>query len=159
MALSLEEYGLKGAPAMNTLANQNGEPPSDDDDASPTRPKAFAIRLNGELDKRGWPPKGQGRQSKLGTFVGVSAKGARRWLEGEGLPSPDKMDLLVEKLGCSYEYLARGGGSSPEPQASHGTFLADGVDVMWLDLLHFIAEVKGGKIIFPKARVSLRLVK
>lgn len=76
----------------------------------PSHKNLFARRLNLLLDKRGFAPKGEGRQSKLATLIGVSPKGARRWLEGEGLPSPEKLNVLVEKLACNYEWLARGRG-------------------------------------------------
>lgn len=69
---------------------------------------AFANRLNEALDAIGFPAKGRGRQVELARLMDVSQKGARKWLEGEGLPTTDKQIALAALCRRSFEWLATG---------------------------------------------------
>lgn len=72
--------------------------------------RAFAARLNEALDDIGFPGKGAGRQSALGTKMRVSQKGARKWLEGESMPATTRGMELAKWLNVNFEWLmtARG---------------------------------------------------
>lgn len=48
---------------------------------------AFAARLNEICDDQKIPPKGHARQTTLAKVFGLTQKGVRKWLEGEGYPS------------------------------------------------------------------------
>jgi hypothetical protein len=58
----------------------------------------FSQRLNAVLDYIGFPPKGKARQSELGKLFDVGQKGARKWLECEGMPRQSRHQLFIEKL-------------------------------------------------------------
>ncbi len=47
---------------------------------------AFAARLNEVCDDQQIPPKGHARQTTLAKIFGLTQKGVRKWLEGEGHP-------------------------------------------------------------------------
>ncbi|MFD1557057.1 helix-turn-helix domain-containing protein [Paraburkholderia silviterrae] len=72
--------------------------------------QAFAARLNEALDDIAFPPKGKGRQQALGDRMGVSQKGARKWLEGESKPEQSKVLKLSSWLQVNFEWLATGNG-------------------------------------------------
>lgn len=70
----------------------------------------FSKRLNQALDNIGYPPKGSGRQVQLAKDFSVSQKGARKWLEGESMPSMTRLSELASRLGVSTEWLMSGRG-------------------------------------------------
>ncbi|MHB8224388.1 hypothetical protein [Acidithiobacillus sp.] len=72
--------------------------------------REFSERLNAALDAIGFPSKGKGRQDDLGKAMGVTQKGARKWLEGEALPAEENREKLVQLCRVSYEWLFRGQG-------------------------------------------------
>lgn len=74
------------------------------------RKQAFADRLNEALDAEEFPPKGAGRQTALGKLMGISQNGARKWLEGDGMPTQANMFELCDKLSVSTEWLQTGRG-------------------------------------------------
>lgn len=71
---------------------------------------AFSSRLNELLDARDFPPKQRGRQVALAKVVGLSQKGVRKWLEGEGMPELVRIIELAVKFQCHVEWLAAGRG-------------------------------------------------
>jgi SOS-response transcriptional repressor LexA len=73
----------------------------------------FAVRLNTALDAAGVSPKGQGRQLELARAMGISARGARRWLEGEAYPAIDKLPDLATRYGTTVDWLLAGHGDAP----------------------------------------------
>lgn len=89
----------------------------------------FSDRLNHVLDLAGIPPKGKGRQGVLSKMFGVSDKGARKWIEGEAIPSvARKLPEIVEKLrsmgvkGVTIEWLLSGSASHlPTPSGDSST--------------------------------------
>ena len=72
--------------------------------------RAFAKRLNDICDAMDVPPKGKNRQAELARIMGVSQKGARKWLEGEGLPTLEKCIALARWAGVGTEWLLTGRG-------------------------------------------------
>lgn len=72
--------------------------------------QAFAARLNEICDDKNVPPKGKARQTKVSAEFGVSQKGARKWLEGEGYPSTDKAIQIAKWAGVHFEWLMTGRG-------------------------------------------------
>lgn len=75
---------------------------------------AFSRRLNQALDAAGIPPKSKGRQGLVGEMFGVSQKGARKWLEGEAIPSMRRIPQIADTLGISAEWLLTGRRSSSD---------------------------------------------
>lgn len=73
--------------------------------------KGFSDRLNTLCDGNGIPPKGKARQTKLAKLFGVSQKGARKWLEGEGYPSTEKGIEIARWANVSYDWLMTGRGA------------------------------------------------
>jgi phage repressor protein C with HTH and peptisase S24 domain len=72
--------------------------------------REFSKRLNEALDAIGFPPKGKGRQLALGRAMKISQKGARKWLEGEALPTEANRRKLVDLCKANYEWLFAGRG-------------------------------------------------
>lgn len=70
----------------------------------------FAERLNELLDDAGVPRKFDGRQGTLGKMFNVSQKGARKWLEGEGLPKLETCIEIAKRFGVYTEWLMSGRG-------------------------------------------------
>ncbi|ENH6337831.1 helix-turn-helix transcriptional regulator [Burkholderia vietnamiensis] len=70
--------------------------------------QAFSDRLNLVLDEEGLPPKGSGRQNQLAKDWGLSQKGVRKWLEGEGVPETTRLIEMAKRYGVSFEWLATG---------------------------------------------------
>ncbi|WP_414446838.1 helix-turn-helix domain-containing protein [Burkholderia sp. 22PA0099] len=70
--------------------------------------QAFSDRLNLVLDDAGYPPKGSGRQNQLAKDWGLSQKGVRKWLEGEGVPETTRLVEMSKRYGVSFEWLATG---------------------------------------------------
>lgn len=71
---------------------------------------SFAGRLNELCDDHGLPPKGKGRQVDVARMFDVSQKGARKWLEGEGLPTLEKTIEIAQRFGVQTEWLLTGRG-------------------------------------------------
>ncbi|MBU2750815.1 helix-turn-helix transcriptional regulator [Acidithiobacillus thiooxidans] len=71
---------------------------------------AFAERLNESLDAIGFTARGEGRQTALGNFMGLTQKAARKWLVGEGYPGEDSRNKLAELCRVRYEWLMTGNG-------------------------------------------------
>jgi phage repressor protein C with HTH and peptisase S24 domain len=72
--------------------------------------KAFADRLNSSLDAIHFAASGEGRQDALAKYMGVSQKGARKWLVGESYPVEDKRNRLAALCKVRYEWLMTGNG-------------------------------------------------
>ena len=67
--------------------------------------REFSQRLNKALDEHGIPTKGHGRQQQTAKLFGVSQKGARRWLEGIGLPRARMWNQVAQTLHVRMEWL------------------------------------------------------
>lgn len=86
--------------------------------------QTFADRLNEALDEFGVPSKFEGRQVIVGRMFGVTQKGARKWLEGEGLPTLEKSIQIAKHLGVHVEWLLTGRGPKRITGDSHIDFVA-----------------------------------
>jgi len=80
----------------------------------------FSARLNEALDAIGFPQKGKGRQLALGKAMKISQKGARKWLEGEALPTEANRGKLIELCKVNYEWLFAGRGPQTGDSAHVG---------------------------------------
>jgi len=106
--------------------------------------QAFSDRLNQVLDDQGYPPKGSGRQNRLAKDWGLSQKGVRKWLEGEGVPETTRLIEMAKRYQVSFEWLATGRSNRELSHRSTGTGDA------------------GGRLLFidsgvtPKLRMKLR---
>lgn len=101
------------------LAEVVGETPSFDqkrftiqntDEISENK-QAFSNRLNAILDLDHIPEKGKGRQGSLAKIFDVSDKGARKWIEGESIPSLERLIDIVKEFkdtGVTIEWLLTG---------------------------------------------------
>lgn len=70
----------------------------------------FAERLNSCLDKEGFPPKNKGRIQLLAEMVGLSHRGASKWINGESTPPSKKYPILAQKLKVNEQWLRTGEG-------------------------------------------------
>lgn len=88
----------------------------------------FARRLNEALDRMDFPAKGKGRQLALAKALGVTQKGARKWLEGEGMPEISRISLLAKFANVPFEWLATGRGpqtvTAAPVSAAHAALLS-----------------------------------
>lgn len=82
--------------------------------------KEFASRLNELLDARDFAPKGQGRQVQLAEMFGLTQKGVRKWVEGEGMPKTTQMMRIARDFRCNFEWLALGSGARDADQSTYG---------------------------------------
>ena len=75
-----------------------------------TEKRKFSDRLNQALDRAGFPSKGDGRQNAVGKEFKVTQKGARKWLEGEGIPHTKRLPAIAARLQVTVEWLLTGDG-------------------------------------------------
>ena len=75
--------------------------------------KAFSSRLNLLAEEAGLPA--NKRQSLLSRRMGVSQKGARRWLMAEGFPLIPKAVELAVEFDVTFEWLMTGRGPKHHP--------------------------------------------
>ncbi|MGB6976452.1 MAG: S24 family peptidase [Gammaproteobacteria bacterium] len=68
----------------------------------------FADRLNLALDKEGFPPKNRGRIQLLAEMVGLTHRGASKWINAETCPPTKKYASLAKKLNVKEEWLKTG---------------------------------------------------
>ncbi|CAK0741326.1 hypothetical protein CCP4SC76_100008 [Gammaproteobacteria bacterium] len=71
---------------------------------------SFSFRLNAALNHCQVPAKGQGRQTFVAKMFDVSQNGARKWLEGEGMPKTERIMQIAQRLGVRAEWLLSGQG-------------------------------------------------
>lgn len=78
----------------------------------------FAARLNSCCDTAKIPPKGKNRQAIVAGRFSVTQKGARKWLEGEGLPTLEKAIEIAISFKVAVEWLLTGRGPKEVPEAT-----------------------------------------
>lgn len=71
---------------------------------------AFAARLNTILDEAGYPPKHYGRQERLAKEWGVTPRSASNWLNGEKLPTYERILEIAIRYQVSADWLQTGLG-------------------------------------------------
>ncbi len=81
------------------------------------KPISFSDRLNLCLDKEGFPPKHKGRIQLLAQLVGLTHRGASKWLSGECRPPNKKFPILASLLNVNEKWLKTGVGSMYPDQA------------------------------------------
>jgi len=84
----------------------------------------FVKRLNEALDKEKFPPKNKGRIQQLAEMMGLTHRGASKWINGETRPPANKYTTLAEKLNVREKWLREGKGSmiqEPEELLQHLT--------------------------------------
>lgn len=72
--------------------------------------KTFSERLNLCLDKLGFPPKNYGRIQLLADMVGLSHRGAGKWVSGQSSPPSGKFSSLAKQLQVNEAWLRTGEG-------------------------------------------------
>lgn len=75
---------------------------------------SFSERLNMCLDKEGFPPKNRGRIRLLSEMVGLTHRGASKWVNGQSSPPARKFPLLAKQLNVNEAWLKTGVGSMYE---------------------------------------------
>ncbi len=70
----------------------------------------FSERLNFCLDKLGFPPKNYGRIQLLADMVGLTHRGAGKWVSGESSPPSGKFAILAKQLQVNELWLRTGEG-------------------------------------------------
>ena len=81
----------------------------------------FAERLNICLDKEGFPPKNHGRIQLLAEMVGLTHRGASKWVNGQSCPPAGKYASLAKKLNVSELWLRTGAGPMSTKKIPHKT--------------------------------------
>jgi len=71
---------------------------------------SFSERLNLCLDKEGFPPKHRGRIRLLSEMVGLTHRGASKWVNGQSTPPARKYPLLAKQLNVNETWLRTGDG-------------------------------------------------
>ena len=74
----------------------------------------FADRLAIALSSAGHADKHHGRAVQLASLFGVSKSAVNYWLNGEKLPSVDKIAKLADMCGVSIDWLVTGSESRPQ---------------------------------------------
>ena len=72
---------------------------------------AFVARLKKSLSAHGIDQWGAG--ARLAEIAKVTPKASSKWLNGESLPGPAKMNAIAEALGVKIEWLQHGAGEEP----------------------------------------------
>lgn len=68
----------------------------------------FSVRLSAALSAAGFPEKHHGRADRLAKAFGVSKSAVNYWLNGDKLPSVDKIAALADMCGVSIDWLVTG---------------------------------------------------
>lgn len=97
---------------------------------------SFSERLNLSLDKEGFPPKNRGRIQLLAEMVGLTHRGASKWVNGESSPPAKKYASLALKLNVNEHWLKTGEGMMEVVPVDRGQEIIsrEPVDVNVLDL-------------------------
>lgn len=82
--------------------------------------KAFAARLNALLDLNNFPPKNKGRQTQLARLCSTSQKGARKWLESEGIPRIENIRSIAQEFKVNMAWLHYGDGAISDYHSMFG---------------------------------------
>lgn len=91
----------------------------------------FPDRLNICLDKEGFPPKNRGRIQLLAEMVGLTHRGASKWVNGQSVPPTKKFESLAKKLNVNELWLRTGEGDMcNEPE----TIIAKEESAMTIDV-------------------------
>lgn len=126
--------------------------------------QAFSERLNDALDAINFPAKHAGRQTQLAKDMGVSQKGARKWLEGEAIPAQENLMKLTRLAKVGLDWLATG---RPEGQrdssyyntsslpASHYVPVISWIRAGAMDDIEIVQEPESGE--WPEVRVDGRV--
>lgn len=122
----------------------------------------FSARLNSALDIARVPDKNQGRQLAVAKMFGVSQKGARKWLEGEGLPEAWRWDAIATRLNVRAEWLFFGRGAKVEtvdagPDVTTAVPLISWVQAgAWQEIRDNFEPGEGEKMIHSTKKVGRR---
>ncbi|PJD92866.1 MAG: hypothetical protein CK424_04650 [Legionella sp.] len=76
-----------------------------------TKSHTFSERLNLCLDKLGFPPKHCGRIQLLADMVGLTHRGAGKWVNGQCCPPLGKFPMLAKQLQVNEHWLRTGEGA------------------------------------------------
>ena len=97
--------------------------------------REFSIRLHEICDGMGVQPV-PGRQTALAKIFTISQEAARKWLEGESIPTFERQDQICEWAKVNYEWLMRGKGpkyidsslyTTDDPQIIHVCLQMEGM--------------------------------
>lgn len=79
---------------------------------------AFVARLKKSLAARGIDLWGAG--ARLAEMTKVTPKASSKWLNGESMPGPAKMQAIAQALGVKVEWLQHGSGEGPDTSVAAG---------------------------------------
>lgn len=115
------------------------------------KPSTFSERLNICLDKEGFPPKNCGRIQLLAEMVGLTHRGASKWVNGQSTPPAKKYHSLAQKLNVSEEWLKSGEGHMLGSEASERVSRARGLpqDVVISTVNELISAKKSDQTSMP----------
>ncbi len=109
-----------------------------------TKSNTFSARLNLCLDKLGFPPKHCGRIQLLADMVGLTHRGAGKWLSGQCCPPTGKFPLLAKQLQVNEFWLRTGEGPmcASDPVFFEQSSLGSSHDVPMYALSHMLQADK-----------------
>jgi len=112
---------------------------------------AFVARLKKSLAAHGIDQWGAG--ARLAEIAKVTPKASSKWLNGESMPGPAKMQAIADALGVKIEWLQHGSGV--DPALSHMPGVDDPTEVK--SAAHIVREMlaKQGKGLSVEARDRL----
>ena len=93
---------------MNIIKLAVSEVVSEEKSSARMKEDNFSERLSLTLDKEGFPPKNKGRIQLLAEMVGLTHRGASKWVNGETCPPAKKYADLAKKLNVREEWLKTG---------------------------------------------------
>ena len=88
-----------------------------------SEPEAFAKRLHQCCRMTGIAERS--RNTKLASIFGVSPQGARKWLEGDAIPSMQNAVTIARYFGVDVNWLLTGSGDEPSPMTAHDRQMLD----------------------------------
>ena len=72
--------------------------------------KEFAVRFNQVLDEHGYPTKHHGRQERLAKEFDVTPRTVSNWLNGEKLPTYERIIEICKRYNVAIDWLMTGRG-------------------------------------------------
>ena len=113
----------------------------------------FSERLNVCLDKEGFPLKNRGRITLLAEMVGLTHRGASKWVNGQSAPPASKYALLAKQLNVNETWLRTGIGSMFENDRS--LFLSGDMGIVQEVAIYPVHQLKSSKRVSQKSMTCI----
>lgn len=115
----------------------------------------FSERLNICLDKDGFPPKNRGRIQLLAEMVGLTHRGASKWVNGESEPPAKKIESLAKKFNVNELWLRTGEGDMLKNKNSIGIDTYNSSFISYVSIYSMDDFLSEKKVIIKKMPCNL----